>query len=295
MGIDNANAIVQLQIQRRYETHRTNRNQQQKDKILSPSFTAFSPDEILAKLEDKQNFPDYIDPRHCLVLWARPTQAVKDIIRDIQHELKSRFPNIWLMPEDSLHMTTMEITHSREEHEIDKLVETMKGSVVNIVNFTQSHQVRLIKPKIGYDTSALALSFIPAAGETLSNGRTLGDDTYTYTHLRRDLFDECTKAGVEVGSRYVVETAHLTIARFVNEKDFEEQGVLDGEKVKELVRVIEEISERLERGYWPEERTGKVKKGGEWIVGADQGLTLRRGTVWYGGGETVGKGDGFRE
>jgi len=188
-------------------------------------------------------------------------------------------------------MTTMEITHSRQEHEIDALTATIKNSIQDIVNFTQLHRARLIKPKIGYDTSALALSFVPAAGEVLSDGRTLDDDGYTYTHLRRDLFDECTRAGVAVGSRYVYETAHLTVARFVNEKDFEGHGGLDGGKVRELVEVIEEINNWLEREFWPKDEG--VKSGGEWIVGSERGLVLRSGTVWYGGGQTIGKGDGF--
>lgn len=78
-------------------------------------------DEILAKLESPQQ-PEYQDPRHCLVFWARPTERVKAVIKEVQEMLKTVAPNLWLMPQDCLHMTALEITHSRTEAEIQALV-----------------------------------------------------------------------------------------------------------------------------------------------------------------------------
>lgn len=70
------------------------------------------------------------------------------------------------------------------------------------------------------------------------------------------------------------------------------QGGVDRGKVKNLVEKIEEINAWLEKEYWPREGE-EIRAGGEWIVGEEKGLDCRRGTLWYGGGETVRLGKGF--
>ena len=191
-------------------------------------------------------------------------------------------------------MTTAEITHSREQHEIESIISTISHSIEEIVNYTYDHRVRLIKPVIGFDASALALSFLPAAGEALSNGRTIQDDAYTFTHLRRDLFDKCVEAGAVMQSRYIIETSHITIARFINEVDFQQDNgaELDRQKVSKLISIIEELNKWLEEDYWPN-HTAAIRNGGEWIVGEERGLDLRSGTPWYGEGDRVQLGKGF--
>jgi hypothetical protein len=197
------------------------------------------------------------------------------------------------MPQDNLHMTAMEITHSRTADEIAQIVSTIQKSVRDIVNYTYSHRARLVKPMLGFDSSAIALSFVPAAGEDLKDGLTLEDDNYTYSHLRRDLFSECTKASAVIQSRYIIETSHLTIARFVSEKDFQNsEGRLEPSKVAKLMSVIEEINEWLEREYWPDS-SGRIREGGQWIVGQEKGLDMETGTLWYGDGNRVDLGNGF--
>jgi hypothetical protein len=197
------------------------------------------------------------------------------------------------MLQDTLHMTAMEITHSRTADEITQIVSAIQTSVHGIVNYTYNHRARLVKPMLSFDSSAIALSFVPASGEYLSDGRTLEDDNYTYSHLRRDLFSECTKAGAVIRSRYIVETSHLTIARFVSEKDFQNsEGRLEPSKVARLMSVIEEINEWLEKEYWPD-NLGSVREGGQWIVGQERGLDMETGTLWYGDGNRVDIGKGF--
>ena len=77
---------MQQQIQATYNNHRTNRNEQQKSKLLSPDFPGVTIDEILANLEDP-NQPDYKDWRNCLVFWARPTAKVRAMIAKVQAKL----------------------------------------------------------------------------------------------------------------------------------------------------------------------------------------------------------------
>jgi vesicle-fusing ATPase len=198
------------------------------------------------------------------------------------------------MPRDNLHITVLEVTHSKTADIIQGLVDQIKPSVQNITDFPYEHRSRLIKPLIGYDASALALSFVPAAGEDLQGGRTKDDDKYTYHHLRRDVFGLCKDAGIQIESRYVVPSSHLTIGRFINTKDFsKEDGSPDPVKMKAFVDKIEEINKWLQEEFWPEHNEGTIPAGGEFNVGEETGLHCRMGMLWYGGGEQVACGKGY--
>lgn len=186
------------------------------------------------------------------------------------------------MPRDNLHITALEITHSKTAEEIEKLVEMMQERIPTITDYTYSHRTRLIKPMIGYDASALALSFVPAAGEDLPAGRSLEDDRYTYHHLRRDLYNLCKDTGVAVDSRYVVPSSHLTIGRFIDPEEFNtDTGSYDAEKMAAFIAKIEEINGWLQKEFWPEFNDGKIPEGGEYIVGEEKGLVCHMGKLWY--------------
>lgn len=199
------------------------------------------------------------------------------------------------MPIERLHMTALEIDFSRTAGEIDEIVNTMSGKIPEITDYPFNHRARLIKPMLSYDTAAIALSFVPAAGESPPDERQSSADTYTYHHLRRDLYELSKSTGVEVASRYVVPSAHLTIARFVTQSDIsvsEEDETPDPLKVQQLLDGIEMINTKLQDRYWPKDDQ-KIKAGGEWIVGQEKGLDCHKGTLWYGGGDTVRLGKGF--
>lgn len=79
------------------------------------------------------------------------------------------------MPSERQHLTALEITHSLTRPEIQTLVDTMGPIIPRMVNFMmdEKHRARLIKPLVSYDSSAIALSFLPAAGEAVGKlGRT---------------------------------------------------------------------------------------------------------------------------
>lgn len=196
------------------------------------------------------------------------------------------------MPPPNLHLTALEVAHSRTAPEITTIIDTISVALPSLVNYTMTHRARLINPMIGFDAQALALSFLPAAGEVpLPEGRSAENDSYSYHHLRRDLHALTEKAGVEVGSRYVVPSAHLTIARFIDAGDFADaDGKPDPEKMRRFVEVIEEVNEWLKKEFWGD---GKGNGGMQWVVGEEKGLDCRAGTVWYGGGRSVMVGDGF--
>lgn len=228
------------------------------------------------------------------------------------------------MPAPNLHMTALEVTHSLTVSEINELVNKLLPSSKQIADYpsTPSHQARLIKPMLSYDAAALALSFVPAAGEVLSptpttttsasasssteetakasSQRTLSDDTFTYHHLRRDLYT-LTSASISVGSRYVVPSAHLTIARFNSPNPFASSSDPSSDPLdatagltidarRHWIHEIEAINKWLETEYWPTGTSTQIRAGGEWIIGDEKGLDLRRGTLWYGGGESIYQG-----
>lgn len=189
-------------------------------------------------------------------------------------------------------MTALEVTHSRTAPEIEDLVQQIGSHAEEIADFTYSHRARVVKPVVSFDAQALALSYLPADGEA---GRSKEEDAYTYHHLRRDLFSLVQdKAGVKVDSRYVIPSAHLTIARFIQTSDLEgEDGKVDQSKMEKLVDKIEEVNAWLETEYWPKASDAEIKEGGKWVVGQEKGLDYRKGTLWYGGGETMRLGKGY--
>ncbi|KAF7158598.1 hypothetical protein CNMCM5623_003658 [Aspergillus felis] len=278
-------------IQAQYETHRSTRNAKSKAHLLSPDFAGWQVDEILKKLHVQRTIPShesqtpFIDHRNNLNFYARPPQHIKDLIAEIQKEIQSVVPNIWLTPPDFLHTTVLEIASSRSSLEVDTLVSYLEqsGAIPDLVNYTFNHRARLVKPLVSFDAAAMALSFVPAAGEQSGWGRSVDDDKYTYHHLRRDLYAGVAATGVQLRPRYLVPSAHITIARFITHDGFqlEKSGadgepVFDCERVAALVDKIEQINQKIQAKYWPgENRT--VLSEAEWIVGEETGLELCKG------------------
>ncbi|KAF4218059.1 hypothetical protein CNMCM8980_005443 [Aspergillus fumigatiaffinis] len=279
------------QIQAQYEAHRSTRNAKSKAHLLSPDFTGWQVDEILKKLHVQTTIPShegqtpFVDHRNNLNFYARPPQHMKDLIAEIQKEIQSVVPNIWLTPPDFLHTTVLEIASSRTSLEVDSFVSHLEqsGVIPDLVNYTFNHRARLVKPVVSFDAAAMALSFVPAAGEPSRWSRSADDDKYTYHHLRRDLYAGVAATGLQLKPRYLVPSAHITIARFVTHDGFllEKLGAggepaFDCERVAALVDKIEQINQKIQAKYWPgENRT--VSAGAEWIVGEETGLELCKG------------------
>lgn len=218
-------------------------------------------------------------------------------------------PDLWLMPPHRMHMTTLEVTHSRTPEEIAALVATMRPAIPALANYTHAHRARLVRPMVSYDLAALALSFVPAAGEPVLSPpptpdagdardnaaaaaawrcrRVDGGGAYSYHHLRRDVFDLARTAGVDIASRYVVPSAHITLGRHITQEDH-----ATPEARRRWVEAIDGINRWLEAEVWDREDAEFV---GEWVVGQEKGLEVRHGSLWYGAGHsrTVMLGEGF--
>jgi len=200
-------------------------------------------------------------------------------------------------------MTALEVAFSQTPSTISSLVSTLRPSLQVLTSFTASHRSRLVKPMLSYDLAAVALSFVPAAGEPIvspppaaetdqefetqlsTHGHGQLDDKYSYHHVRRDIFDQVKIAGIDIASRYVVPSAHITLGRFLTQDDTNTP-----EKRKDWVSKIEQINSWLEGSVWGQRGTPYI---GEWVVGQERGLDCRSGSLWYGGGKTIALGEGF--
>lgn len=198
------------------------------------------------------------------------------------------------MPTHRMHLTTLEISHSRTPAEIASLVEQMRPTIPALTNFTSTHRSRLVKPMLSYDLAAVAVSFLPAAGEPVTSPPQADgtphphqqqNDTYTYHHLRRDVFDLARTTGVDVASRYVVPSAHITLGRYLGQGDHATPEMRAG-----WTRAIDRANAWLEKEVW-DRADGEFV--GEWIVGHEKGIDARSGRLWYGGGRTIMMGEGF--
>lgn len=207
------------------------------------------------------------------------------------------------MPTHRMHLTTLELAHSRTPDEIADLVSITRPAMPSLTSLPFTHRARLVKPFISYDLSAIAVSFLPAAGESvrspppvpphpddithpgLRGPSTAESDKYTYHHLRRDVFEAAQATGVPISSRYVVPSAHITLGRYLTQNDHETH-----EQREAWIQAIDKINVWLEHEVW-DATDGEFI--GEWIVGQERGLEARNGALWYGGGRTIMVGEGF--
>ncbi|GLI80289.1 hypothetical protein PoHVEF18_008642 [Penicillium ochrochloron] len=193
-------------------------------------------------------------------------------------------------------MTTLEMLPARTLAEVNEFESFLRRirPLQDIVNYTLTHRARLVRPIVSYDASALALSFVPAVEDRDHGVDGKSNDSYSYQHLRSDLYDIVTEAGCQLEARYTVPSAHVTIARFVrpvgwSKKKIEESSIFH-KRARELVTTIEDINQELRSDHW--KRFGDPSRG-EWVVGQEKGLELMKGRSWYGKGESVIVGKGF--
>lgn len=72
------------------EAQREDRNSRFKAKLLDDSVEGVRPDPILVSL---LNQPGYVDPRNNLCVWARPTNAVINLVSECQKRLQELSPS----------------------------------------------------------------------------------------------------------------------------------------------------------------------------------------------------------
>lgn len=84
----------QKRMQDVYEKHRSTRNASFQTLILGPRFPGWIVDDTLQKLHAAGEDADpAIDPRHNMAFWARPPQHIRDMVSEIQSEIRAIAPS----------------------------------------------------------------------------------------------------------------------------------------------------------------------------------------------------------
>lgn len=164
-------------------------------------------------------------------------------------------------------MTVLEIIQAVTPEKLQACVDKLEPSLHQLIGLVSDHSVRLGRPQLNFDDGAVSMTFIP-----------VGKDDYTYLHLRRDLANLCNSNGVEVASRYFTTSSHITIARFVYR-----DALTDLPSRERWVDKIKHLNESFENRLWLD----GDHLARSWVIGADRGVEVRMGRLWYGGGKTI--------
>lgn len=284
-----------------YEKHRRTRNAAKFTELATSH--KVSPDPILSGLV-LDNKPPEFDPRNCITIWGRPPAHVMDLIANVQSRLvqslnphlvhkqachiprdwtdKTNKGPLWLMPRECLHLSVLEIIHSAPVESVLTNLDLLRPYINELLNPIDNAPV-LMRPLVCFDSSALALTFVPIdhAIQKLPHSKFGIDATekearYSYTHYRASLYETVTNvAGVNVESRYQVPSAHVTIARFIKE--------LSPDAIDSLLSEIEKLNQWLDAEYSDPSKFA-------WRLGQERATECRYGRIWYGGGASEGQG-----
>lgn len=188
--------------------------------------------------------------------------------------------DIWLTPQHGLHMTVLVVAVQLSAEKLNSIMPSLTAPLVKISKFYAEHQTRLVKPTISFSDSGVVLSYVPCAGE-ITDGNTV-DHNYTFLHLQHDLFELCRGHGIEMSAQKTPGSCYMTLGRFTQKENHEKP---DATSIASWLAGVEKINEKLKREYWPSE--GSAPAAGNWIIGGEEGLDIRKGRSWYGGGQSL--------
>ncbi|KAF2458966.1 hypothetical protein BDY21DRAFT_283040 [Lineolata rhizophorae] len=240
---------------------------------------------------------------NCLVIWARPTAQVLELLHDIQQKLTTLVgDDLYPIRAVDMHLSVLELSHRHSvshlrfvyaqvgNHRLQKMLDlpfTLASGSGNPDGINPSagppdsgkpNGIRacLVEPQVMFDAKGVAVGFVPAARPNEV------DSQFTYNHLRASLQNHALESGVEIDTCYTAPLAHVTIGRFVGNKwfggDDAALGNMKRERMQRWVEEIENVNEWLRRVYWED------KKRVKWVVGAEKGLEVQLGYVKFGRG-----------
>jgi len=138
--------------------------------------------------------------RRCGVnLACRPPNDVATAVRFVQKILSQFEPDQYYYPPSDLHLTLVEICHSRSLEETSNLADSIRTKLRDVVASLPAP--RLMSPMLGFDARACAVNFFPADG--------------TLRSVRQSIREQLVKLRVAIDSRYEPQSAHLTIMRYI--------------------------------------------------------------------------------
>uniref|UniRef100_A0A060SX19 ARAD1A05280p n=1 Tax=Blastobotrys adeninivorans TaxID=409370 RepID=A0A060SX19_BLAAD len=200
------------------------------------------------------SFVDH-DNRHAITLLSRPPHDVISVINTVQYRLGS-VAQVWFPGNDLLHLTLMEIIHSQPEAELARYVDNhdLKGVLKSVDNLLQERQFKLHAPSVSIDANGIALSFVTAPDSGVPSSG----------HLRYDLFNVLTSAGITPAPRYAGPSCHVSLGRY--------SQVLTQSEIQALIGEVSKLN-----GWLADEKVC-------WTIDKAQ-FTI--GKTWYGGGDRI--------
>ncbi|EFR01092.1 hypothetical protein MGYG_04096 [Nannizzia gypsea CBS 118893] len=209
---------------------------------------------------------------NCMVIWARPSQKILDLLLGLQNRLKDiAGADMWFPKSSRLHLSVVEISHRHPMAHLRSVFNQIGRPLVQGMldlpathAASQSKVARLGRPMLLFDAVGVAIAFVP-----------VGTDPYTYHHLRRDLHNLAISSGVKTDTCYTACMGHITLGRFVSTKHFdsEDEGTAQ-QRLQVWADTIQGINEELSQRYQAEDW--------EWAVGEEKGLELQMGMLKFG-------------
>lgn len=140
------------------------------------------------------------DQRGGVNLIVRPLADVLGRASRIQSRLQALEPSQYYCPPGDIHLTLVEICHSRTLSEARTLAESVLGAMGDLL--AEASPFWLDCPQLGFDEGGVALSFMPV-GDALQS-------------TRRSIIKRLEQLGVGAQSRYPAQSAHMTLMRYTN-------------------------------------------------------------------------------
>ncbi|KAK2855750.1 hypothetical protein FQN49_004879 [Arthroderma sp. PD_2] len=223
---------------------------------------------------------------NCMVIWARPSQKILDLLLGLQNKLKAVVGTDMWFPESSrLHLSVVEISHRHPMPHLQSVYDQMGQQLIQEIldhpaTLAANHfrTARLGRPMLLFDSVGVAIAFVP-----------VGADPYTYHHLRRDLHSMALRSGIKTDTCYTACMGHITLGRFVGTKTFDSEGEETAQRrLKIWMDTIQSMNDELKAHYSTDEW--------EWTVGEEKGLELQMGMLKFGritdAAEVVGRSFG---
>ncbi len=146
------------------------------------------------------------DERMGVNVIARPTGKALKVIEALQQSLRSSFPNQYYYPLPDLHLTVVELCHSKTIDEAERIAQVAEATIKKTVENLSSIHLRAWS--MGADRGGLALNSIPV-------------DT-TLRQARSTIAQSLTAGCVPGEPRYAADSAHITFMRFLQPMEKEE-------------------------------------------------------------------------
>jgi hypothetical protein len=130
---------------------------------------------------------------------CRPTTEIRKAITGIQKHLNNLEPEQYYYPELDIHLTLLEMCHSRMPQEVIEIANDLTSKLLSL--FQDVASFTLYSPALSLDRRGCALTFLPS-NDTLQ--------------LSRDLLAiRLRDSGIPLAPRYKATSAHVSIMRYV--------------------------------------------------------------------------------